>query len=74
MKHYRMTEQQHQEILDAGKPTPVMYLSGGEPMFKDPQENANVAWRRLGKELRFQWDSVQAVGNDSHDFEAEDLT
>jgi len=51
MKNFEMTQKQLDELLNACKPTPVMYLSGGEPMFKTPQENANYAWKKLGKSL-----------------------
>lgn len=26
-------------------------------MFNSPQENANAAWKALGQEMGFQWDS-----------------
>ena len=48
-KEFEMTQAELDEILDACKPTPVMYLSGGQSMFRSPQENANGAWRKLGK-------------------------
>jgi len=72
MKKYTMTPEQLEKILDAGKPTPVMFLSGGKPMFNSPQENANHAWELLGKELRFDPYSVRAIdGAPNGTFEAE---
>jgi len=60
-KQFEMTPDELKELLSACKPTPVMYLSGGTPMFKSPQENANYAWQALGREKGFIWDSVQPV-------------
>ena len=40
---YEMAEDDLREILNAGKPTPAMFLSGGAPMFSSPQDNANQA-------------------------------
>lgn len=65
---YRMTDEQHEKLLDACKPTICMWV-GGPP--RSPQENANAAWQTLGDELGFQWDTVQPVGRDSRDFTAE---
>ncbi len=72
---FKMSEKQYQKLVDAGKPTPCMYLSGGIPMGGTPQENANAAWRELGRELGFKWDTVKPIpGNnvDDHLFTAEE--
>jgi len=61
MPEFEMTEEQLDTLLDASKPTPAMYLSGGEPMCGTPQENANRAWAALGKELGFEPFSVQPL-------------
>lgn len=58
---YEMTESDLKEILDACKPTPVMFLSGGAPMFRSQQENANAAWAALGKRLGFDHMTVQPI-------------
>jgi hypothetical protein len=60
-KEFEMTGEELEELLDACKPTPVMYLSGGTPMFKSPQENANYVWQRLGEKYGFKWDTVAPV-------------
>ena len=65
---FEMTEEEFQTILDAGKPVPAMWLSGGRPMFDSPQENANRAWKLLGAKRGFVWDSVQPVPGKSHRF------
>ena len=60
-REYEMTEAQMHAILDAGKPVPAMYLSGGRSMFDSPQENANRAWKKLGDELGFDYLTVAPV-------------
>ena len=60
-KEFEMTSEELKELLDACKPTPVMYLDGGTPMFNTPQENANYAWQKLGLKKGFVWDSVEPV-------------
>lgn len=71
-KQFRMSDEQLQRIKDASKPTPAMYLSGGTPMFNSPQENANAAWKALGQEMGFKWDSGRPANTgDEHDFLAE---
>jgi hypothetical protein len=63
VKLFTMTEEQYQAILDASRPTTLMYLSGGQPMGSSPQENANSAWQSLGSELGFDWQSAKPANN-----------
>lgn len=58
-REFEMSEDQLEKLLDASKPVPAMFLSGGRPMLGTPQENANTAWQLLGQELGFRWDTVQ---------------
>ncbi len=51
--NYEMTQADLEEIIEACKPTPVMFLSGGQPMGGTPQENANRAWAVLGAKMGF---------------------
>ncbi len=67
-REFEMTEEQLSKILDACKPTPAMWGSGGAPMFSTPQENANRAWKALGAELGFVWDSCKPVPGKSNRF------
>lgn len=67
-QQFEMTEDELKELYDACKPTPVMYLSGGTPMFNTPQENANHAWKKLADKYGFIWDSVEGVGSDQKQF------
>lgn len=73
MKDFEMSQEQLEEIYNACKPTPVMFLSGGKPMFKTPQENANYAWEKLGKELGFEYMTVKPNGKGDRFFSAEPI-
>ena len=59
--NYEMTEEDLKTLLDACKPTPVMYLSGGVPMGGTPQENANAAWTLLGTKMGFESKTVKPI-------------
>jgi hypothetical protein len=65
---YEMSEDDLKEILDACKPTPVMFLSGGTPMGSSPEENANRAWAALGKKLGFEPVTVKPVAGKGQRF------
>lgn len=56
---YEMTEADLSELLAAMKPVPLMYLSGGMPIGRSQQENANDAWEKLGKRMRFDHMTVE---------------
>ena len=60
-KEYTMTQEDLDELLDACKPTPAMWLSGGRSMSPTPQENANNAWKALAKKMGFVWDTVNPI-------------
>lgn len=66
--NYEMTQQDLDVILDACKPTPVMFLSGGTPMGGSPQENANSAWASLGKKMGFDHMTVQPIAGKGNRF------
>lgn len=65
---YEMTQDDLDAILDASKPTPAMFLSGGTPMFDTPQENANRAWQRLGERLGFDHMTVRPIAGTGQRF------
>lgn len=67
---FEMTEQDLKELLEACKPTPVMFLTGGTPMYDTPQENANRAWAALGKKMGFNSDTVEPAGKGQRFFTA----
>lgn len=69
---FMLSEEELAELLDASKPTPVMYLSGGASMYPSPQENVNRVWIKLGKRLGFEPITVRRIeGKDQHWFTAE---
>jgi hypothetical protein len=65
---YTMTDEQLQTLLNAMKPVPMIMLQCGTP--PSQQENANDAWKWLGNELGFVWDTVRPHGSDSKMFTA----
>ena len=71
---YEMSEADLATILEACKPTPVMYLSGGRPMYDSPQENANRAWKALGHKMGFNYLTVRPGNKGQRFFSAEPLT
>ena len=69
---FEMSEDQHRRLLAACAPVPYMVFDGVEP--RTPQQNANDAWRALGRELGFDWESAKPVpGKDSRHFTALEL-
>lgn len=58
-KEFEMTEVQLAKLLDACEPVPYMVFDGMAP--RSPQENANAAWRELGREMGFDSTSVKPV-------------
>ena len=59
MKRFEMTSDQHEKLLDACKPVPMVMLQCGKP--PSPQERANAAWLALGNELGFDHMTVRPV-------------
>ena len=71
-KEYEMTEDQLKTLLEACKP--VSYLVAGGMPPPSPQQNANSAWRVLGKEMGFKWNTVCPIsGKGTRFFRAEPL-
>ena len=58
-REYEMSEEQLHKLLDACKPVPYMIIGNCIP--RTPQQNANDAWRQLGDEMGFVWDTVQPL-------------
>jgi len=65
MKTFKLSDEQFDEILRINKKggDPVMYLSGGIPMGRSLQEKINDFWDNLGKELGFDWKTIQPIDN-----------
>jgi hypothetical protein len=55
---FEMTEAHLERLLAAMQPVPYMVI-GGIP--RSVQENANDAWKALGDELGFVWDTAAPV-------------
>ena len=70
-KIFELTESQFQEFLEATKPLPVMFLSGGIPMGRSRQERANDKWAEFGKLMGFAPMSVRPTGQGDRFFSAE---
>ncbi len=58
-QEYQLTDEEYAALLAASRPTRVMYLSGGMPMFGSQQENANRAWAKIGTARGFDAMTVQ---------------
>jgi hypothetical protein len=58
---YEMTEKDLKVILDACKPTPVLFGNGGQSFGGSQQENANRAWSELGKKMGFDYMTVRPI-------------
>lgn len=72
LQEFEMSEEDLATLMDACKPTPAMWGSGGVPLFSTPQENANNAWARLGEKLGFRSMTVRPIsGKDQRFFIAE---
>ena len=69
MKDFEMTQEQLDAIMAACKPVPMIMLQCGTP--KSPQENANIAWEKLGKELGFDYMTVKPNKKGDRFFSAE---
>ena len=70
---YKLTPEQHQAIKEASKPVPLLYLASGQPMFESSEERINNAWKKLGEELGFDWETAKPIPgepNDIFEFEA----
>ena len=68
-KEFEMTEAQLETLLDACKPVPYMVFGGRPP--RSPQENANDAWCRLGRDMGFDGMSVRPSSKGQRFFTAE---
>lgn len=60
-KEFEMADEDLEKLLDACKPTPAMWGSGGAKMFPTPQENAARAWNELGDRMGFEGSTAQQV-------------
>lgn len=69
---FEMSQEQLDKLLNACKPVLCIALNCGP--ISSPQENANRAWRSLGEEMGFVWDTVEPVrGRPNTVFRAEPI-
>ena len=61
MQEFEMTQAQLDTLMESMKPVPMIALNCGSP--RSPQENANSAWERLGKEMGFKHMTVRPVSS-----------
>lgn len=67
--NYEMTEADLEDLLSAMRPTPVVLIGGLDGLIQ--QENANMAWARLGAKMGFDPITVRpAPGKDERFFTA----
>ena len=70
MKNFEMTQDQLDKLMDACKPVVMIALQCGTPA--SPQENANFAWKSLGKEMGFDHMTVRPNGKGDRFFSAKE--
>jgi hypothetical protein len=71
-KQYEMTEEDLDALLEAMKASPMIMLQCGEP--PSQQEKANMAWKRLGVKMGFEFMTVKPTGKGDRFFSAEEIT
>ena len=60
-QEFEMTEEQQKKLLESMQPVPLIMLQCGNT--PSQQENANRAWKRLGKEMGFQYMTVTPLSD-----------
>ena len=70
---YHIEDSEWEEILAINKEgsDPVMYLSGGIPLFRSKQEKINDFWQKLSAEKRFDMKTIEPISD--RDFLAEPI-
>lgn len=70
-KRFEMSENQLKTMMKAFQPVPYIVVGGYSP--RSPQENANDAWKLLGEEMGFIWDTVEPSNEGDRIFFAEPI-
>lgn len=68
-REFEMSQEQLDKILEACKPVPYIAIQCGTP--PSPQENANYAWAKLGREMGFDAMTVKPSKGGDRFFSAE---
>ena len=66
---FTLDDGQYETLLKAMKPVPQIMLQCGPP--PSVQECANAAWKRLGDQMGFRWETVRPHGSSDRVFSAE---
>src|SRR3990167_9531584 len=66
--NYEMSDEDLKLILDACKPTPVLFGNNGRSLGGYQQENANSAWDKLGKKMGFDYMTVRPISGKENKF------
>ena len=59
-KVFNITEEEHQQVLEASRPTAAIMVGGS--LGASPQESANSAWRSIAQKHGVVWDSIRPYG------------
>ena len=70
MKNFEMTQEQLDVLLNASTPVPMIALQCGTP--RSSQQNANAAWKELGKVMGFDHNTVRPTGEGDRFFMAKE--
>lgn len=60
-REYQLSDPQRERLIAASLPQPVMFLSGGTPIYQSQHERANAAWQEVAEEHGFQWDTAERI-------------
>lgn len=62
---FTLTPEQFEKIVQINKEggDPVMFLSGGTPIGRSLREKINDYWQGLGKEMGFDWKTIEPIDN-----------
>lgn len=72
LREFEISEEQEKKLLEAMKPVPLIALQCGMP--RSQQENANEAWKAIGREMGFDGMTVQPSGKGMRFILAEEVT
>lgn len=71
-REFKMTQEQLDHLIEASQPVRYMIIGGVAP--RSPRERAHGAWRDLGQEMGFDWQTVRpAPGKGQRYFTAEPI-
>lgn len=63
---YKLTDGDLQDLYEVCKPIPYLVVGGREPT--RPEVRINRIWERLGRELGFDWRTVEPVDGKGNEY------